>query len=222
MTKPTTKVALRPEQLERIDRRFIAALTFWFIGVFATAWFGLYELLPPRPLVIPIAMGILIPVTIYFRSNSFRQYIRSISLKHLTLFHVWRIPAGFAFLYYGSQGWLPETFARNAGWGDLAVGVLTPFVLMAPSGLGKYAAFHIFGILDFIVALGTGITFALTLVPTMENIAQFPIVLIPMYGVAITGSLSIMTLHRIAVEYREERALCKTTSASDVQETATV
>ncbi|MEM9367230.1 MAG: hypothetical protein AAGD07_14660 [Planctomycetota bacterium] len=46
---------------------------------------------------------------------------------------------------------------------------------------------------------------ALTRFPGMENIAEFPIVLIPMYGVAITGSLSVMTLHRITVEYREEQ-----------------
>ena len=192
---------LTTEQLAQIDRRFVAVLTFWFLAVFAAAWFGLYELLPPRPLVIPIAAGIIVPVAIYFLSQSFRRYIRAIPLKHLTLFHIWRIPAGAAFLYYGAQGWLPQTFAHNAGWGDLAVGILTPFVLMLPGGRGKFAAFHIFGILDFIVALGTGILFALTQVPTMDNIAHFPIVLIPMYGVAVTGSLSIMTLHRIAREY---------------------
>ncbi len=204
MSKQFQPRKLSRQALETIDRKFTAVLTIWFISVLLSAWFGLYEQLSPSTLVIPIFAGIAIPLAIYFRSNAFQQYIRSIPLKHLTLFHLWRIPAGVSFLFYGSQGWLPETFARNAGWGDLAVGVLVPLVLMVPGGRGKYAAFHIFGILDFIVALGTGIIFALTLVPTMENIAQLPIVLIPMFGVAVTGSLSVMTLHRIGVEYVEE------------------
>ncbi len=98
------------------------------------------------------------------------------------------------FLHYGSQNLLPERFASNAGYGDLAVGLLVPIVLMLRESTSKYLAFHIFGLLDFTVAVGTGLTFTLLQVPLIENLASFPIVLIPIYGVCVSGALSIMTL----------------------------
>lgn len=138
--------------------------------------------------------GIMTPVLFYYFNGSFRSYIVFIGLKYLTLFNIWRIPAGLVFLYYGSHNLLPEQFVHNAAYGDLAVGVLVPIVLMLPGGIGKYLAFHIFGLLDFVVAVGTGLTLTLLQVPLMENIRTFPIVLIPLYGVCITGALHMMTL----------------------------
>ncbi|MGD1700115.1 hypothetical protein [Dapis sp. BLCC M229] len=92
---------------------------------------------------------------------------------------MWRILAGFAFLHYGSQGLLPEQFVLNAGYGDLVVGFLVPLILLLPEHNNKYIAFHIFSLLDFVLAVGTGLIFTLLQIPLMENIATYPIVLIP-------------------------------------------
>lgn len=97
-------------------------------------------------------------------------------------------------MHYGSQQLLPEQFAINAGYGDLAIGFLVPIVLMLPQGTNKYIAFHIFSLLDFMLAVGTGLTFTILSVPLMENIATFPIVLIPFFGVPITGAGSVMAI----------------------------
>ncbi len=120
------------KSLDSIDRQFTFWLTAWFGGVAAAGYFGLFTALPIQTLPLWVVAGIAIPLAIYFRSDVFRHYINSIALKHLTLFHLWRIPAGFAFLWYGSQGVLPEAFVHNAGYGDLAVGFLVPLVLLSP------------------------------------------------------------------------------------------
>ena len=69
------------------------------------------------------------------------------------------------------------------------VGIAVPIVLYY-----RYIVFHVFSLLDFVGAVGTGLTFTLLQVPLMENIATFPLVLIPLYGVCVTGALSWMAL----------------------------
>ncbi len=181
----------------RVKRWIVMALTGWAVGVFAAGYFDVFRQMPLPSIAVLVVAGIAAPVATYYTSRSFRGFIASISYKHLTLFNIWRIPAGAAFLYYGSQGWLPEHFVINAGYGDLAVGFLVPVVLMLPESRAKYFGFHIFGMLDFILAVGTGLTFTLWQVPLMENIAGNPIVLIPLFGVPVTGALHIMTLTRL-------------------------
>ena len=182
------------ETNQKVERWSVFTLSVWAL---AAAVAGYYELFTKFPFfgIAPLVVGgIAIPLIVYYLNENFRAYIQSIDLKHLTIFHLWRIPAGFAFLYYGSRNLLPETFVRNAGYGDLAVGFLVPLILMWKGGDAKYLTFHVFGLLDFIVAVGTGLTFTISRVPLMDNIATFPIVLIPVFGVCVTGALSIMTL----------------------------
>lgn len=182
------------ETNQRVERWFVVTLSAWASTVFVGGYYGLFTKLPFGGIAPLVVGGIAAPVIVYYFNESFRTYIRSIGLKHLTIFHLWRIPAGFAFLYYGGQTLLPETFVRNAGYGDLAVGFLVPPVLMLKGGDGKYLAFHVFGLLDFVIAVGTGLIFTVLRVPLMDNIAAFPIVLIPAFGVCVTGALSIMAL----------------------------
>lgn len=183
---------------ETTERWFVLALTALGTSVFAA---GYYEDLSKintnwvPPLVVT---SIAILVLVYYLNENFRSYIWSIDLKHLTIFHLWRIVAALVFFHYGSENLLPKQFVIDAGYGDLTVGLLVPVVLMLPSGDRKYLLFHIFGMLDFVIAVGTGFTFNVILHdPLMANITTFPIVLIPLYGVPITGAISIMTLDRL-------------------------
>lgn len=177
-----------------VERWFALVLTLWAGIVSVAGYYNFFVKLPLPSVGILATLGITLPVILYYRSNAFHGYIRSLDPLHLTLFHVWRILAGFTFLYYGSQNLLPEQFVINAGYGDLIVGFMVPLVLIAKQSKGKYIAFHIFSLLDFIGAVGTGLTFTILQVPLMENIATFPLVLIPLYGVCITGALSWMAL----------------------------
>lgn len=97
-------------------------------------------------------------------------------LRWLALFHVWRVPAGLAFLWYGAQGEIPGLFAKLAGWGDVAVGVLAVgAVAISPRCTARtarwgYIAFHSFGMLDFVVAVGTGLPFSVVGNPPMDAV----------------------------------------------------
>jgi hypothetical protein len=55
---------------------------------------------------------------------------REVGLAQLTLLHVWRIPAGLLFLWYGSAGHLPPAFWIPAGSGDVLVGVMGLFAMV--------------------------------------------------------------------------------------------
>lgn len=189
----TSQTAIKPSH-SYIQRWFVFILSVWALVVFVAGYYGFFAQLPLPSIGILATIGIVLPIWIYYHYQPFQSYIRSIHPLHLTLFHVWRILAGFTFLNYGSQNLLPEKFVINAGYGDLAVGFLVPVVLMWKDSKNKYILFHIFSLIDFVGAVGTGLTFTLLQVPLMENIATFPLVLIPLYGVCVTGTLSWMTL----------------------------
>ncbi len=195
---PKGKIEINSTDNYNTTRRwFVLALSIWAATIFVAGYYGMFTKvgriwIPPIVLV-----SMTVPVWVYYRNESFRRYIWSIDLRYLTAFHLWRIPAGLWFLYCGSQNLLPEQFVNKAGYGDLAVGCLVPLILMLRHVRGKYLVFHLFGLLDFVVAVGTGLTLTVLQVPLMENIATFPTVLIPLYGVCVTGALSIMTLDRL-------------------------
>lgn len=200
-----SKFIQQPTQIEETyigeydttERWFVLALFVWGAVVFTLGYYGVFSKIDTNWVPVLVLTGITVPVLQYYLSQ-FRSYIWSIHLKHLTIFHVWRIVAALVFFHYGSQNLLPKQFVINAGYGDLVVGLLVPIVLMLKGGDRKYLLFHIFGLLDFVVAVGTGFTFTLILHdPLMNNITTFPVVLIPMYGVCVTGSLSVMTLDRL-------------------------
>lgn len=181
-------------KFESIERTLVLTLTIWAVTVSLLGYWGWFSQLPLPSIAFFVISAIGILLTIYYRHETFRAYISSIHPKHLTIFHLWRILAGFTFLHFGSQQLLPEQFVLNAGYGDLAVSFLVPIVLMLPESVTKYVAFHIFSLFDFVLAVGTGLTFTLLSVPLIENIAIFPIILIPFFGVPITGAGSLMAI----------------------------
>jgi|GEM_PF-567297 len=193
LTKDSQMTTTNRDPHKITQRWVVLSLLIWGIVVFTAAYYGLFTKVTwlTAPLVVA---GITIPTVLYYRNQHLRAYISSIDLKYLILFHLWRIPAGLTFLYYGSQHLLPHQFVFNAGYGDLLVGFLVPVVLMLRGGVNKYIVFELIGLLDFVVAVGTGLTFNILRVPLQANIATFPIALIPLYGVCVTGALSIMTL----------------------------
>ena len=66
---------------------------------------------------------------------------------------------GGAFLFLYAFGHLPALFAMPAGWGDVLVAVLAPFVvaLLAANRdflkSNRLLAFHLLGLLDFVGAI---------------------------------------------------------------------
>ncbi|WP_201314941.1 hypothetical protein [Dyella sp. EPa41] len=190
----------------RGTRILLAVLAAWGLAVVVAAETGAYAAVNPRFLAAIIALGIVVPVIGYALSSGFRGYIQAMGLRSLTAFHVWRIAAALVFFWYGAHDLLPEAFVRNAGWGDLIAGFLALAVLLLPESRGRYLTFHVLGFTDFVVAVGTGLTFFLRNDPRMSAIETLPMALIPLYGVGISGASHIMAfdlLRRSAVRRHE-------------------
>lgn len=191
-------------------RLLLAVLAIWGLGVAVAAETGVYRAMPPLLLAPMIALGIVVPVIVYAMSGSFRAYIEAIGLRSLTAFHIWRIGAALLFFWYGAHNLLPEIFVQDAGWGDLIAGFLALGVLLLPESRNRYLAFHIFGFADFVVAVGTGLTFFLLNDPRMSAIQTLPMALIVLYGVGISGASHIMAFdllrRRSGIEPKMKRA----------------
>jgi len=132
-----------------------------------------------------------------------RRLVYEVDLSYLTLFNAWRVPAAIAFFLVGAAGLLPAQFVTNAAWGDLIAGLLAPIVVVVAARLAArnrvraYLAFHVFSFGDFVVAVGTGLTFTLLADPLMRTLLETPMALIPLWGVPITGAISLLALHRL-------------------------
>lgn len=203
-SKTLTTSAHSNHSANKVQRDFFITLAVWFVAVIILSLSGATAYLPTRLLPVPVILGITLPLVFYARSKAFRDYIQSTDIRNLTLFNIWRVPAALAFWYYGSQGLLPEVFVRNAAWGDFIAGVLALVAVYAlargRAKLPSYVGFHLFSFADFVVAVGTGFTFSLFANPLMATLKDFPMVLIPMFGVPVTGALSLMALHRLFVK----------------------
>lgn len=184
-------------------RRWAIAVAVWGAAVAALSTTGWLARLPLAVLPVLIAVGITVPLVIVLRSAGQRRLVREIDLAHLTWFNVWRVLAALAFFAVGARGLLPERFVANAAWGDLIAGSLAVIVVWAGTSLvGRartraYFAFHVFSFGDFVVAVGTGLTFTLLGDPLMRTLIDTPMALIPLWGVPITGTVSLLALHRL-------------------------
>jgi hypothetical protein len=195
--------SLRPtDPDDRTGKRFAAALGAWAGGVVLLGASGLGAKLPTRFLPAPIALATGAFLAAYTAVPRFRAFLDDRPMRDLTAFNAWRVPAALAFFRYGRRGLLPPRFVANAGWGDLIAGALAlPAVLAARRWPRQerriLLAFHLFSFADFVVAVGTGARFTLRGDRRMDTLKRFPMITIPMFGVPVTGALSVIALLRL-------------------------
>lgn len=182
-------------ETRRTARLVVGILAAWGLAVIAGAELGLFAALYMPLIAAIVAVTIIVPTLWYFASPQLRGYADRIGLRPLTLFHLWRIPAALLFFWYGAQGALPPVFWIVAGTGDLMAGIYAVYLISRTESARGYWSFHIFGMADFIVAVGIGLTYTLLQDPRMATIAVLPMALIPLFGVGISG-----TTHLIAFD----------------------
>ena len=112
----------------------------------------------------PIAVTAVVPValflTAYAASGRFRSFVLAQDMAVLTRLQLWRV-VGFTFLALYAYNVLPGLFALPAGVGDVAVGITAAFAASRLDADASFAtsrrmlAFHIMGLTDFAVAIGT-------------------------------------------------------------------
>jgi hypothetical protein len=172
-------------------------MALWLFAVLAAVWTGalahLAEVFMPGYAVL-VALGITLPVIAYMFWKPWRQAVEAMGLHRLTLLHIWRIPAGAVFFYYGLSGELPTLFWTLAGVGDVLAGLFAASLLWRPQTLANYKRIHIFGLIDFVIAVGTGLTFTLLEDPRMAVLTTLPMALIPLYGVGLSGASHLVVL----------------------------
>jgi hypothetical protein len=163
---------------------------------------------PPGAIPIAIALGVTLPVAVFFAalwlSRPFREYVAAADLRLLLGIQAWRF-AGLGFLALYTYHVLPGTFAWPAGLGDIAIGLTAPLLLVALIRRPGFAAtktfvgWNLLGVLDLMVAVGTGALGSALATGTVGEIttrpmAELPLVLIPGFLVPIFIMLHVAAL----------------------------
>jgi hypothetical protein len=178
---------LSRNEMRRITWTIGGVVAVWGAAVVAGAETGFFASLYMPLIAVIVAATIIVPTLIYFASPRLQAYVDTIGHSPILLFHTWRVPAALAFFWYGLQGELPTAFWLLAGTGDFIAGSYAAYLILQPESARRYLSFHVFGFADFVVAVGTGLTFTLLQEPRMALIAALPMALIPLWGVGISG-----------------------------------
>ena len=151
----------------------------WLVGVFLLGGAG-NDVLPPR---IPVALGATLLVGyVLLLSPTFSRIVAAVPQHWLIAIQVFRI-LGSVWLVRYFAGQLPGLFALPAGIGDVATGLLAPFVAYAwysgkPYARSAAIAWNLFGMADLVNAAVLGAL-------TSGAGVVFPIVLAPVYAAPV-------------------------------------
>ena len=161
-----------------------------------------------------IQYGILLPILagalLIWRSETAKRVVAAVPQSWLVGVQLYRA-LGVIFLILYATGKLPALFAWPAGIGDIAVGLLAPIVGVAYARAPHNAAtlvagWNVFGILDLVIAVGTGFATAPSLLqpievqPTSDLMTVLPMVLIPVYLVPLSIVLHLASLAKLRCE----------------------
>lgn len=182
-------------QKNNIERRITLIVVFWGIASFLLGYYGFFASIP-RPIFGGVVVSLLIILIVVYQNNhTFHEFCNAIPLKAIALFHAWRIFAGWVFLSF--NGVLSETFINNASYGDIISGFLGLAVFAFGHTKLNYYIFNIIGLLDFVFAVGTGITLTILGDDGMSPIIQLPLIMIPLFGVPLSGFTHFISLSRL-------------------------
>jgi len=103
---------------------------------------------------------------------------------------------------------LPAGFSAPAGFGDFIVGMAAPFVAVGLWLHWRYAirsavAFHLFGLVDLVIALATGISgFGVpeSGMKAIDPMTAFPMVIVPAVFVPLLLWGHVLAFTRIAMD----------------------
>lgn len=157
---------------------------------------------------LPLALG----VAWLSLSNKFQIIVDSIPQHWIVGVQIYRA-LGIFFLISYAQGLLPGEFAIPAGIGDVFIGLTAPIVaylyLKRREKVRKIAVFwNITGIADLVIALALGFLTApsafqlLSLDAPNQLITDFPLVMIPAFGVPLSILLHLFSL-RVLLKNRK-------------------
>ena len=184
----------------------------WLAVTVGLGAFGVYNVDSTE--VPTIQYAILLPIVIgallIWLSETAKRVIAAVPQSWLVGVQLYRA-LGVIFLILYAIGKLPALFAWPAGIGDIAIGLLAPIVGLAYARAPHKAAslvagWNVFGILDLMIAVGTGFATAPSLIqpievtPTSDLMTVLPMVLIPVYLVPLSIVLHLASLAKLRRE----------------------
>ena len=197
----------RPTGLSGVRLGVTLVLTVWFLLVVSLGAAGAFVGRPGTP-PFAMAIGIGSPLLLFFAwlrlSQSFREFALSLDLRLIAGIQAWRW-AGLGFLSLYAHNVLPAMFALPAGLGDMAIGLVAPWIVLALVRQADFAAsaafirWNVLGMLDLIVAVTLG-TLNATLTTgapgeiSTAPMSALPLLLIPAFLVPL-----FLMLHTVAL-----------------------
>jgi|SRR5260370_5064264 len=196
------------------DRRHVVLsvatlLLGWYLVTLLLSWFEFYRGASSR--VPTIQYGLLIPiivgVVLAWKWKMLGRVIESVPQGWIVSVQLYRA-LGLMFLVLYAVGRLPGVFALPAGIGDIIVGLVAPVVGVAyarnpSSAAGLVRAWNAFGIIDLIVAVGSGLLTSPSPIQMLafkapnELISAFPLVMVPVFLVPLSILLHFASLKKL-------------------------
>jgi hypothetical protein len=164
------------------------ALGAWLLLVIVLGADGAFVTPPKAP---PLAFGFAVigPLVLFFAwlrlSKAFQEFVLSLDLRLIAGIQAWRW-AGLGFLPLYTYKVLPGVFALTAGLGDMAVGVVAPWIVLAlvrRPGFAASATFvrwNLLGMLDLVVAVTLGTLSSLFATGGPAEITAAPMEMLPL------------------------------------------
>jgi hypothetical protein len=175
-------------------------LTLWFVAALLAVAGGLLVRVPvPPPLLVAglaaavIAAGLL--------GAGMRNWVLTADLRYLLAPHLVRF-VGLAFLYLVSRGVLARAFLP-IGWGDAIAAVGAAALLIAGpslferSGWWTLLVWNIFGFLDMLLLIATGIRLGLAAPGQFALFRQLPFGLLPTFFVPLIIATHVFIFIRL-------------------------
>jgi hypothetical protein len=163
-------------------------LTVWLLLVVSFGAAGAF-VAPPGTPPLPIAIGVAAPLMVFFAglrlSQTFREFVLSLDLRLIAAMQAWRW-AGLGFLALYAHKVLPAVFALPAGLGDMAIGVMAPWIVIALvrqpgfAARGAFIRWNVLGILDLVIAISIGTMSALFATGAPGQISTAPMATLPL------------------------------------------
>ena len=199
------------EQAQRAAtlRTATVLLLLWFAAAVALSYAGAFRGTPSSQPT--IEFGIFVPLLIgvvwLWRSATAKRLLDAVPQSWLVGLQFYRV-LGAIFLLMYAQGRMPAAFALPAGAGDVAVGLLAPIVAVAYARgvAGRellVVGWNLLGLLDLASAITTGFLTSpsplqvLSLDAPNQLISEYPLVLVPVFGVPLAVLLHVASLVKL-------------------------
>ena len=184
-------------------RNVIAVLVgAWFALALSASALGVFKN-NSDSLALSVGVAALAPIVLFLfwftTSAGFRQYLRTLNPRTLTMAQSWRVN-GLVFLILGTLGILPWLFALPAGLGDMAIGITAPWVaekwIAGHDHKRGFIRWQILGILDLVTAVTLGTTARLIdpSGPGMGAMTVLPLSLVPTFIVPLLFIVHVISI----------------------------